>query len=38
VRHPRSLLRLPADERRHWQQLWADVDALLQRARSQDER
>jgi tetratricopeptide (TPR) repeat protein len=32
VRHPWSLLRLPADERRQWQTLWADVDALRQRA------
>jgi tetratricopeptide (TPR) repeat protein len=32
VRHPWSLLRLPADERRPWQTLWADVDDLLQKA------
>jgi tetratricopeptide (TPR) repeat protein len=32
VRHPWSLLRLPADERRHWQKLWADVDELLKKA------
>jgi hypothetical protein len=32
VRHPWSLLRLPADERRPWQQLWADVDELLKKA------
>jgi tetratricopeptide (TPR) repeat protein len=32
VRHPWSLLRLPADERRPWQKLWADVDELLQKA------
>jgi hypothetical protein len=32
VRHPWSLLRLPADERRLWQRLWADVDKLLQKA------
>jgi tetratricopeptide (TPR) repeat protein len=32
VRHPWSLLRLPAEERRQWQRLWADVDALQQRA------
>jgi tetratricopeptide (TPR) repeat protein len=32
VRHPWSLLRLPADDRRHWQKLWADVDALLRKA------
>jgi tetratricopeptide (TPR) repeat protein len=32
VRHSWSLLRLPADERRQWQKLWADVDALLKRA------
>jgi hypothetical protein len=29
VRHPWSLLRLPADEQRQWQKLWADVGALL---------
>src|SRR5262249_56011007 len=28
VRHPWSLLRLPDEERRGWQKLWADVDAL----------
>jgi Flp pilus assembly protein TadD len=33
VRHPWLLLRLPADERRRWQTLWADVEALLQKAR-----
>jgi tetratricopeptide (TPR) repeat protein len=38
VRHPWALLRLPADERRPWQQLWADVDALLKRAQSKDSR
>jgi hypothetical protein len=32
VRHPWSLLRLPADERRQWQKLWADVDGLLKKA------
>jgi serine/threonine-protein kinase len=32
VRHPWSLLRLPADERRQWQKLWADVDALREKA------
>jgi tetratricopeptide (TPR) repeat protein len=32
VRHPWSLLRLPADERRAWQKLWADVAALVDRA------
>jgi tetratricopeptide (TPR) repeat protein/tRNA A-37 threonylcarbamoyl transferase component Bud32 len=32
VRHPWPLLRLPADERRHWLQFWADVDELLQKA------
>jgi tetratricopeptide (TPR) repeat protein/tRNA A-37 threonylcarbamoyl transferase component Bud32 len=32
VRHRWSLLRLPADERRQWQKLWADVDALLRKA------
>jgi hypothetical protein len=32
VRHPWSLLRLPAEERRHWQKLWADVAALANRA------
>jgi tetratricopeptide (TPR) repeat protein/tRNA A-37 threonylcarbamoyl transferase component Bud32 len=32
VRHPWSLLRLPADECRQWQQLWADVGELLTKA------
>ena len=32
VRHPWSLLRLPPDERRQWQKLWADVEALLKKA------
>jgi tetratricopeptide (TPR) repeat protein len=32
VRHPWSLLRLPTDERRRWQKLWADVDELLKKA------
>ena len=32
VRHPWSLLRLPADERRQWQRLWAAVDDLLTKA------
>jgi tetratricopeptide (TPR) repeat protein len=32
VRHPWSLLRLPADERRQWRQLWTDVDELLTKA------
>jgi serine/threonine-protein kinase len=32
VRHPWSLLRLPGDERRQWQKLWADVDDLLKKA------
>jgi len=27
-----SLSKLPDDERQQWQQLWSDVDALLQRA------
>jgi hypothetical protein len=36
VRHPWSLLRLPAEERRQWQKLWADVEAL--RARCGDGR
>ena len=30
VRHPWSLLRLRDEERRGWQKLWADVDALRQ--------
>ena len=33
VRHPWSLLRFPEVERKNWQQLWQDVDALLKRAR-----
>jgi tetratricopeptide (TPR) repeat protein len=32
VRHPWALLRLPADERRAWKRLWADVVVLLQKA------
>jgi serine/threonine-protein kinase len=32
VRHPWSLLRLPASERHQWQKLWADVAALLKKA------
>jgi tetratricopeptide (TPR) repeat protein/tRNA A-37 threonylcarbamoyl transferase component Bud32 len=32
VRHPWSLMRLPAEERRPWQALWADVAALAVRA------
>jgi hypothetical protein len=32
VRHPWSLLRLPADERRAWQRLWSDIKALRARA------
>jgi eukaryotic-like serine/threonine-protein kinase len=32
LRHPWSLMRLPANERRHWQQLWADVEALRTKA------
>jgi tetratricopeptide (TPR) repeat protein len=33
VRDAEALARLPEAERRAWQQLWADVDALLQRLR-----
>jgi tetratricopeptide (TPR) repeat protein len=36
VRHPWALWRLPADERRAWQQLWADVNALLHKAAAKD--
>jgi serine/threonine-protein kinase len=36
VRHPWSLLRLPADERRHWQKLWTDVKSLLQKSGEKD--
>jgi tetratricopeptide (TPR) repeat protein/tRNA A-37 threonylcarbamoyl transferase component Bud32 len=32
VRHPWSLLRLPAEERGQWLRLWADVAALANRA------
>jgi tetratricopeptide (TPR) repeat protein len=32
VRHPWALVHLPADERRSWQQLWADVEALRKKA------
>jgi hypothetical protein len=31
VRDPAALTRLPTDERLEWQQLWADVDALLKK-------
>jgi tetratricopeptide (TPR) repeat protein len=31
VRHPWALLRLPAEERRQWQKLWADAAALRAR-------
>jgi tetratricopeptide (TPR) repeat protein len=32
VREADSLVKLPADERKAWQTLWADVDSLLNRA------
>jgi hypothetical protein len=32
VRDPEALERLPEAERQAWQQLWADVDALLKKA------
>jgi serine/threonine protein kinase/Tfp pilus assembly protein PilF len=32
VRGPEALAKLPEAERREWQQLWADVEALLRRA------
>jgi hypothetical protein len=32
VRGPDALARLPEDERRAWQQLWEEVEALRQRA------
>jgi hypothetical protein len=32
VRRPWSLLRLPAEERRPWHRLWADLEGLLQTA------
>jgi serine/threonine protein kinase/Flp pilus assembly protein TadD len=32
VRDPRALARLPDAERRAWSELWADVEALLQKA------
>ena len=31
-----SLSKLPDDERQQWQQLWSDVDALLQRTRKSE--
>jgi serine/threonine-protein kinase len=34
VRDPEALTKLPETERKDWQTLWAEVDALLQRARS----
>jgi hypothetical protein len=32
VRDPAALAKLPEDERRQWQKLWDDVEALRQRA------
>jgi hypothetical protein len=32
VRHPWAQQRLPAEERRQWLKLWADVDELLKKA------
>jgi hypothetical protein len=32
VRARDTLARLPDDERKQWQRLWSDVDALLRRA------
>src|SRR5262249_37421034 len=36
VREARALAAFPADERRAWQALWADVDALLLKLRPKD--
>jgi len=32
VRDKEALAKLPAEERQRWQQLWADVAALLRRS------
>jgi hypothetical protein len=32
VRDKDALAKLPEDERKKWQKLWADVSALLERA------
>ena len=34
VRDPKELAKLPAAERIAWQQLWADVEKLLQKAKN----
>ena len=36
VRDKNALVKLPEDERAAWQQLWADVAALLKRAEASD--
>jgi tetratricopeptide (TPR) repeat protein len=36
LRHPWALWRLPADERKQWQQFWVDVDTLRQKAAAKD--
>jgi hypothetical protein len=33
IRDEQELAKLPEDERKAWQSLWADVDALLKRTR-----
>ena len=33
IRDPEALAKLPAEEQRVWRALWADVDALLQKAK-----
>ncbi len=37
VRDPDALVKLPEAEREDWQSLWAEVDALLRRARTGDD-
>jgi hypothetical protein len=32
VRDPEALAKFPEPERKEWQSLWGDVDALLERA------
>jgi tetratricopeptide (TPR) repeat protein/serine/threonine protein kinase len=34
VRDPKELAKLPEDERKHWQKLWADVQEVLKNAQS----
>ena len=38
VRDPEALAKLPEPERKEWQSLWGDVDALLERAQGHPEK